>query len=142
MDDRHIALVQESFRKVAPISDVAADLFYGRLFEAAPHLRGLFPEDMSEQKRKLMMMLATAVNGLTKLETIAPAVAALAVRHNDYGVKPEHYEPVGASLIWTLEQGLGDGFTPDVREAWVETYTFLAGFMKDAAASAEKARAS
>jgi hemoglobin-like flavoprotein len=137
MQSSHIALVQESFRKVVPISEVAAGLFYARLFETAPQVREMFPADLTEQKRKLMAMLATAVAGLTRIETIAPALAALAVRHAEYGVEPHQYGPVGESLIWTLEQGLGDEFTPDTREAWIATYTFIAEFMKEAAASAE-----
>jgi hemoglobin-like flavoprotein len=136
MDAETVALVQTSFAKVKPIAPVAADLFYGRLFETAPHLRPLFPEDLSEQKKKLMTMLATAVHGLSNIGEIAPAVAALAVRHTAYGVKAEHYTPVGASLLWTLEKGLGEDFTPEVREAWTETYTFLAGFMIKAAEDA------
>jgi hemoglobin-like flavoprotein len=144
MDDRTIALVQDSFAKVKPISGVAADLFYNRLFEIAPDLQPLFPADLFEQKTKLMGMLGTAVAGLRDIDRIGPAVSALAVRHVDYGVEPGYYEPVGAALLWTLEQGLGDDFTPDVREAWTETYTFLADFMKRAAADAQppaKARA-
>ncbi|BCJ92273.1 hemoglobin [Terrihabitans soli] len=144
MDDSTVALVQTSFAKVKPIAPVAADLFYARLFETAPELRPLFPEDLAEQKRKLMAMLAAAVSGLSNIGEIAPAVSALAVRHAGYGVEPEHYVPVGASLLWTLEQGLGEDFTPEVREAWTETYTFLASFMIRAAedaAPAGKARA-
>lgn len=136
MTPEQIDLVQASFRKVAPIADTAAVLFYDRLFVIAPELRSLFPEDMTEQRRKLMAMLAAAVNGLTDFGTIAPTVAALAARHNGYGVKPEHYAPVGAALIWTLQQGLGDEFTPSLEEAWVAVYTALSGFMQQAAAEA------
>ena len=47
---------------------------------------------------------------------------ALGRRHAGYGVRPEHYDTVGAALLWTLEQGLGDAFTDDVRAAWAEAY--------------------
>ena len=62
-----------------------------------------------------------------------PVAQQLAVRHVDYGVKAEDYESVGASLIRTLEKGLGDGFTPEVKDAWVGAYTVLSGVMIDAA---------
>lgn len=127
-----IALVQGSFKKVAPISDAAADIFYDRLFEIAPQVRGLFPDDMSEQKKKLMQMLAIAVNGLTKLDEILPAVQDLGRRHNGYDVTPEHYDFVGSALIYTLGKGLGDELTDDVKDAWVETYGTLASVMIDA----------
>lgn len=132
MTPEKIALVQDSFKKVVPIAGPAADIFYDRLFEIAPEVRGLFPEDMTEQKKKLMQMLAIAVNGLTKLDEILPAVQDLGRRHNGYDVTPAHYDKVGEALIFTLDKGLGEAFTPEVKDAWVETYGALAGVMIDA----------
>ena len=129
MTPEKIELVQSSFKKVVPIAATAADLFYDRLFEIAPEVRPMFPEDMKEQKVKLMSMLGTAVTNLHKLETILPAVKALGERHKGYGVTAAHYAPVGAALLWTLEKGLGPDFTPEVKAAWTETYTALAGVM-------------
>ena len=136
MTPEQIALVQDSFKSVAPIADTAADLFYGRLFEVAPQLRPMFPQDMSEQKKKLMQMIGVAVNSLHQIETIVEPVQDLGHRHVGYGVKDEHYEIVGGALLWTLGQGLGDAFTPEVEEAWAEAYGLLATVMKEAAAEA------
>ena len=133
MSPEQKALVQSSFAKVAPIADQAADLFYDRLFTLDPSLRPLFKPDMREQKRALMGMLAVAVAGLDRLEALVPAVRQLGARHAGYGVKDEHYATVGSALIWTLEQGLGDDFTPETRDAWLAVYTVLAETMKDAA---------
>ena len=132
MTPEKIALVQGSFAKVAPIAETAADIFYDRLFETAPEVRPLFPEIMTDQKKKLMQMLATAVNGLKDLDAIVPAVQQLGARHEAYGVKEEHYGAVGAALLFTLGKGLGDDFTPEVEEAWTETYGVLAGVMIEA----------
>jgi hemoglobin-like flavoprotein len=132
MTPEKVELVQSSFRKVVPIADTAASLFYDRLFEIAPEVRSMFPKDMKEQKVKLMSMLGTAVANLHKLETILPAVKALGERHKGYGVTTAHYAPVGAALLWTLEKGLGADFTPEVKAAWAETYTALAGVMTSA----------
>ena len=129
MTPNQIKLVQTSFAQVAPIAATAADLFYGRLFEIAPQVRAMFPDDLREQKKKLMAMLGTAVGNLHKLETILPAVKDLGQRHKGYGVTAAHYAPVGAALLWTLEKGLGPDFTPEVKAAWTETYTALAGVM-------------
>jgi hemoglobin-like flavoprotein len=87
---------------------------------------------MKEQKSKLMAMLGTAVGNLHQIETILPAVKALGQRHKGYGVTAEQYAPVGAALLWTLEKGLGADFTPEVKAAWTETYTTLAGVMTSA----------
>jgi hemoglobin-like flavoprotein len=129
---QQIELVQTSFQKVVPIAGTAADLFYDRLFEIAPEVRSLFPDDLSEQKKKLMAMLGTAVTNLHQLETILPAVKDLGQRHKSYGVTAAQYAPVGAALLWTLEKGLGPDFTPDVKAAWTDTYTALAGVMTGA----------
>ena len=137
MTPEQVKLVQDSFKKVAPIADQASDIFYGKLFEIAPEVRPMFPEDMSEQKGKLMGMLATAVNNLHQVEQIIPAVQDLGRRHVNYGVKDEHYKPVGEALIYTLETGLGDDFTPEVKDAWVTTYVTLQKVMTDAAAEVE-----
>jgi hemoglobin-like flavoprotein len=132
MTPQQVELVQTSFKKVVPIAATAADLFYNRLFEIAPETRAMFPKDLAEQKGKLMSMLGTAVTNLHKLDTILPAVKDLGKRHKGYGVTAAHYAPVGAALLWTLEKGLGADFTPEVKAAWTETYTALAGVMTSA----------
>jgi hemoglobin-like flavoprotein len=129
MTPDQVKLIQDSFAKVAPISEQAAVLFYDRLFEIASQVKAMFPDDMTEQRRKLMMMLAAVVNGLGNLESILPAASALAKRHVGYGAKAEHYPVVGAALLWTLEQGLGDGWTPERAEAWNTAYGTLSGYM-------------
>ncbi len=134
MTPKQKELVQKSFEQVLPIADTAAELFYGRLFELDPSHRLLFKGDMASQGRALMSMIQVAVVGLDKMERIVPAVQNLGRRHATYGVKDSHYETVGAALLWTLEQGLGEKFTPDVKAAWTEVYTVLATTMKDAAA--------
>jgi hemoglobin-like flavoprotein len=130
------ALVQTSFAQVRPIADAAAALFYRRLFELDPELRPLFKGDMEEQGRKLMEMIGLAVKGLERPETLLPALAALGRRHAAYGVNERDYETVGAALIWTLEQGLGPSFTPDIREAWSALYRFVADTMREGAVAA------
>jgi nitric oxide dioxygenase len=129
MTPDQISLVQDSFKKVVPIADVAADLFYGRLFEIAPEVKPMFRGDIKEQGRKLMATLGVVVTGLTRLETVLPAASTLARKHVDYGVKAEHYTPVGVALLWTLEKGLGDAWTPELADAWGTAYGTLSHFM-------------
>jgi hemoglobin-like flavoprotein len=133
MNPTQIKLVQDSFARVAPISEQAAVLFYDRLFEVAPPVRAMFPDDMTEQRKKLMATLAVVVGGLGNLEAVLPAASALAKRHVSYGAKPEHYPVVGGALLWTLEKGLGDAWTPEVAEAWTAAYGTLSGYMIEVA---------
>ncbi len=137
MHPEQIVCIQSSFAQVLPIADVAAALFYQRLFELDPRLRPLFSGDLSEQGRKLMTMLQVVVNGLTRLDALIPAVQTLGRRHVGYGVTDEHYETVGEALLWTLHQGLGEHFTPNVAAAWATAYALLADVMKQAAAETD-----
>lgn len=139
MDAQQINLVQKSWSKILPISDKAAELFYNRLFEIDPSTKVFFKGDMGVQGRKLMQMITAAVNGLNDLDGLVPVVQDLGRRHGGYGVQEAHYGSVGSALLWTLEQGLGDDFTPEVKIAWTETYMLLAGVMKDASAKDAKA---
>jgi hemoglobin-like flavoprotein len=137
MNARSKQLVQDSWAQVEPIADVAATLFYDRLFVLDPALRPMFRStDLGEQKKKLMQTLTVAVRGLTRLEQLTPALEALGRRHVGYGVQDAHYETVGQALLWTLEQGLGASFTPEVRDAWAETYELVASVMQRAAREA------
>ena len=142
MTPEQVKLVQDSFAKVVPIAGTAADLFYDRLFAIAPEVRSLFPNDLTEQKKKLMQMIATAVTNLHQVDKIISAVEDLGPRHVGYGVTAKHYEPVGAALLCTLERGLGAAFTPPVKAAWTQTYMTLAGVMQKAAASVAPSPAS
>jgi hemoglobin-like flavoprotein len=136
MTPKDKVLVQQTFPLVAPIADQAAALFYGRLFELDPTLKSLFKVDLREQGKKLMQMIGVAVNELDALDELVPIVEALGRRHASYGVKDRDYDTVGSALLWTLQQGLGAAFTPDVKSAWTAVYQLLASTMKAGAKSA------
>lgn len=132
MTPEQIALVQDSFRKVVLIKDTAAQLFYAHLFELDPSLKSLFQSDMTQQGRKLMAAMGIVVQGLNNLKLVLPMVQELGRRHAGYGVEPQHYETVAAALLWTLEQGLGNDFTEDTKQAWATAYGLLASTMIEA----------
>ena len=134
MTPTQIQLVQTSWERVVPIADQAAALFYGRLFDLDPELKPLFKSDIREQGRKLMQMITVAVRGLNDLGRLVPAVEDLGRRHVAYGVRSKDYNTVGSALLWTLKNGLGDAFTPEVEEAWATTYNVLATTMQKASA--------
>jgi len=137
MHTSQVALVQSTFDKVLPISDVVAGVFYDRLFQLDPSLRRLFNGDLRMQGKKLMDALSIIIGNLNRPDRILPGIRALGRRHSAYGVRGHHYTTVGEALIWTLEHGLGDAFTADVRRAWTAAYNLLASTMKDAAEKLE-----
>jgi hemoglobin-like flavoprotein len=134
MTPHQITLVRTTFSEILLIADPAAALLYARLFELDPSLRPMFTSDMELQGRKLLQVLAFVVHGLDKLEVLAPALRAIGRRHAEYGVTNEHYETVAAALLYALELGLGQAFTPDVRDAWTAAYGLLAETMQAGAA--------
>ncbi len=136
MTPKQTKQVQESWKKVALISEQAADIFYTKLFEKMPELQSLFKADMEEQGKKLMTMIGSAVALLNKPDKLIPVVQQLGERHGTYGVEPAHYDVVGAALLETLEAGLGDDFTAPLKQAWTEVYGLLASTMIEAAESA------
>lgn len=129
MTPEQIQLCKSSWAKVEPIADDAAALFYSNLFESDPSLQPLFKGDMKAQGKKLMEMITSAVNMLDRLDDLLPVVQSLGKRHVAYGVEDPQYETVGAALIKTLEMGLGNDFTNDVKAAWITAYNVLATTM-------------
>ena len=131
MTKEQINLVRTNFEKIAPIAEKAAALFYAKLFDLNPKLRGLFKGDVYEQGKKLMQVIAYAVENLDQLDEIVPQVRALGARHDAYGVEDNDYETVGAALLWTFEKALGKDFTASMRAAWAAVYNLLAETMKE-----------
>ena len=140
MNQDQKSVVRETWALVVPIADIAATLFYDRLFEIDPSTRPLFKADgMAEQRRKLTQTLDQLVLGLDRLDELVPMIEELGRRHLRYGVRDFHYDSVGAALLWTLERGLGSAWTPEAREAWSQVYALTAGIMQKAAREAASA---
>ncbi|MBX9751577.1 MAG: hypothetical protein K5Q68_18460 [Roseococcus sp.] len=134
MEPHRIVFLNQSFTRLAPTARSAASLFYGRLMEMDPTTRPLFAAtDMAGQGAKLMEALAMAIAALEQPGALVPKLREMALRHVGYGVQREHYASVGAALIWTLREALGEHFTPAVEDAWAEAYAVLADVMMDAA---------
>ena len=135
MTKEEIILIKRTwklFREINPT--VVGDTFYSKLFLDNPSVRKMFPKEMNQQYQKLIDMLSTIVGRLDNLEELSGDIAAMGQRHVAYGVKPAQYQKVGEALLWTLEQGLGKDFTPEVKEAWAKCYTTLADAMINASA--------
>lgn len=129
MTQEQINIVQQSWKKVLPISKQAGLLFYDKLFEAAPGVRHLFKPDINEQANKLVMILGYVVGKLNRMEELLPEVQKLGARHNHYGTEPFHYEVVGQCLIATLKEGLGEEWTAEVQDAWITAYNMIKNVM-------------
>lgn len=132
MTNRQIEIVESTWDYVITNTEEAGQLFYDRLFKESPQLRSLFKGDMFDQYRKLMSLITFLVSKLRNIEEVIDDVKALGTRHKHYGVKDEHYNNVASALLWTLEQGLGDKWNDEVKEAWTKLYVTLAEIMTKA----------
>jgi hemoglobin-like flavoprotein len=130
MNENQIELIIESFDRIEPVADSASMLFYQRLFELDPSLRDMFDDHMGEQQRKFIDTLRAAVLGIPYPESLVPLLHDLGKRHATYGVQPAHYATVGAALLWTLQQYLGEDYTPEVAAAWEAAYALIAETMQ------------
>jgi nitric oxide dioxygenase len=133
MTPAQILLVQATFQQVVPIREQAAQIFYNRLFQLDPSLRALFAAtDLRRQGAKLMASLDLIVRGLNHPGAFMDDVRAVARHHAGYGLEERHFAIAGEALLWTLRTGLGQAFTPAVKEAWTEAYAVLSGAMIEA----------
>lgn len=130
MTARQIELVQATWKQLSQNADELASLFYDRLFEVNPQLKPMFKSNMAEQHRKLVMMIAAAVQSLNDFDKLKLAVQELGKRHIGYGVQKEHYQAVGEALLWSLERSLRKAFTEEARLAWATFYGRLAETMQ------------
>ena len=101
------------------------DEFYRRLFELAPEVRPMFKLEMDLQAKKFADMLAWMIAHLEQPDDLCKELRALGARHRDYGVAIDQYAPVGSALIWMFQHTLGDRFTSEMEEAWLEAYAFI-----------------
>jgi hemoglobin-like flavoprotein len=133
MTPQQIKIVRENVERIAPVADKATTTFCDRLFALDSSLRLMFDENSAERKQELLMMLKFAVETLDRIDVFMPSLEALGRKHVGYGVRDEHYDAIGASLILTLRQMFGKEFTLETEKAWLETYTLVAGTMRRAA---------
>ncbi len=139
MDTEQIALVKKTwkiFREIDPF--LIGDVFYSKLFIDVPYVKHLFKIPREAQSKKLVEMLSAIIGRLDRLDEVTNDIRQLALRHVGYGVKAEDYKAVGNALIWTLQQGLGSDWTPEVEQAWVNCYKVLSDTMINAAGYSKK----
>jgi hemoglobin-like flavoprotein len=134
--------LETSFDLVAPRGDELVDVFYTRLFAAAPAVRPLFAHtDLRRQKAMLLSTLVLLRKSLRDLDAIVPKLRALGARHVAYGAAPEHYPVVGEILIASMAEVAGDAWRPEYADAWAAAFAVVAGAMLEGAAAAELAEA-
>lgn len=134
MTPDQVHLIRKTYAILERYNDVAALIFYRRLFEIEPGLRSLFTSDIELQSRKLMDMLGSLIAMLESPAGLDAELRAMGVRHAGYGVKEEHYDPVGVALLDMLADTLGEECDAEVVAAWTELYSAVEAAMKAGAA--------
>jgi methyl-accepting chemotaxis protein len=130
--------LETSFDLIAPRGDELMDVFYARLFAAAPAVQPLFAgTDLKKQKGMLLATLVLLRKSLRNLDAIVPKLRELGARHVAYGARPEHYPVVGEVLIASMAEIAGPVWTDEYEQAWSTAFGIVAGAMIEGARSAE-----
>jgi hemoglobin-like flavoprotein len=132
MTDEDIRLVQESWRKLEPVKEIAAELFFARLFELDPPLRNVCDSDRRDRHRRFTQVVSATVRGLARVDMLLPAVREFGIRHPLPGEAEQHHANVATALLWMLDKALRRDFTPDVKSAWIKAYGVLSQSVRDA----------
>jgi hemoglobin-like flavoprotein len=127
-----IKLIQDSWRKVEPVKEIAAELFYTRLFELDPPLRAICGDDLKARRTRFTQVLGATVRGLARFDMLLPAVREFGMRHPLPGDNEQHHANVATALLWMLEKALRRDFTAEVKSAWIKVYGVLSLSVRDA----------
>jgi hemoglobin-like flavoprotein len=130
-EPERIFLVQKSFEHISEHSREFGERFYKVLFEMYQEFRRLFEHNLDIQTRMLVSMLASIVKGLNRLPEIVGGLRELGKRHKEYSVRRDDYDKVARALLKTLEEFLGEGFTIDIRQAWLSVYGEIVSVMTE-----------
>ena len=133
LSDDQIDLLRHGLRLMHARKQMAAAMFYDRLFAIDPKLRPLFSDDLVAQTEKVMIALGAVVGQIHDLDGCRDMTEDLALRHVTYGVKAADYASVGAAVMATLAEVLDEAFTPDMEEAWRHAYAAIAAVMVETA---------
>jgi hemoglobin-like flavoprotein len=134
-----VRMVQDSWRKMEPVKEIAAALFYTRLFELDPPLRHVCGEDLKESYQRFIQVISATVGGLARVEILLPAVREFGMRHPLPGETEQHHANVASALLWTLEKALRRDFTPEVKSAWIKAYGVLSQTVREVARAPQAA---
>lgn len=118
LDTALVARLRATYRRVRERDLRLAEIFYARLFAAAPQLRPLFRGDAESQAQKLMSALDAVVRNLEHPAGNAVMLAELGRRHAQYGAKPEHYAVVTDLIIESMHELLGAELDRPALEEW------------------------
>ncbi len=133
-----LALIENSFEKVKPNAIAFSGSFYGHLFENNPELKPMFADVSPElQQKKLVASLALIVENLHNTHALSQALQGLGAHHVTKGTEKDHYPMVGQALLQALKDYLGEGWTPELAEAWLQAYQLISSIMIEGAHNPE-----
>ena len=129
LDAETVRLVQASLPQVRELELPAAGHFYENLFAVAPELRAMFRDDLEGQGMRFVTALTTIADALDDPDALAAEIDGLARAHAGVGVRPEHFQAMGAALLVTLGETLGPAFDARLQAAWRAAYDHVAAEM-------------
>jgi hemoglobin-like flavoprotein len=125
-----VDLLRQSFERAVARNPNLTARFYDVLFERYPQAKPLFwRNDRAAQERMLAGALTAVVEHLEDAPWLQETLRALGDKHRAYGVTPEMYGWVGASLVAVLAEAVGPEWTPRHAAEWGAAYETIVGLM-------------
>ena len=118
LSEKQKHLIRATFVQIEPALDLVAALYFLKLFDLDPSLRGVFTGAAKDRTRKFTAAMKLVVISLDRQDELEPTLKLIGVQSRQYGVRDGQYATLAEAMIWTLDQSLEGAFTKEARGAW------------------------
>ncbi|MFN3317033.1 MAG: globin domain-containing protein [Raineya sp.] len=123
MTEEQKNLVKQSFPKILAGTLSSSTILYEKLFELVPDAKDLFKNtSLDRQSQMLIAAIGKIVKSIDNWDTVKPDLEAIAARHVNYGLSPEHFVFFGQALMYMFKSSLQDNWTKELEDAWKAVY--------------------
>lgn len=124
-----LAVIKATVPVLEENGEVLTRHFYERMFRENPEVLVFFNpahQKSGGQQRALAAAISAYAKHIENPSVLADAVELIAQKHASLGIQAQHYPIVGANLLASIKEVLGDAATPEIIEAWAAAYNLLA----------------
>lgn len=122
-------LVKDGFQTIYQDKQAFARSFFTFLFQVIPCVRSSFPDDMTEQHRKLAETMTYVIYHLHDPAALQKSSELLADRHIGPQSRQPHFVAAAVALEKALDKHLSPNLPPQDLEAWQQAFFFVTDMM-------------
>lgn len=121
--------LNNSFHVVSGQLDRLIELFYERLFAAAPSVRAMFPASLEGQRRHMTQAVLLVAQNMEQLENLREPLVKMGEAHDGYGAQEDHFPVVRDAMIQALAHVTGPSWNDVLAQDWRQALDTVSGFM-------------